>query len=209
MLRFLIADDHPMFRDALSTIMARAFAPCEMIEAADVDQVYRALNQPPEIDLLLLDLAMPGARGFSALIGLRAQFPTLPIAIVSGRADALTVARALAHGAVGFVPKSANAETLTSAIKRLLAGDIYDPINHGAHPVEPSETAIASQLRTLTPAQFRVLLGVCDGKLNKQIAHELSITEATVKAHVTAVLRKFGAHHRTQLLAMTQALAVE
>ena len=209
MLRFLIADDHPMFRDALSTIMARAFAPCELIEAGDVEQIYRALDQHTEIDLLLLDLAMPGARGFSALIALRAQFPALPIAMVSGRADPMTVARALAHGAAGFVPKSADAETLTGAIKQILAGDVFDPIRRDALRVEPTENAIASQLRGLTPAQFRVLLGVCDGKLNKQIAHELSITEATVKAHVTAVLRKFGAHHRTQLLAMTQALAVE
>ncbi len=206
-MRFLLADDHPLFRDALRTIVQRAFAQAEVIEAPDVSGIYAALDG--DTDLLLLDLAMPGARGFSALVALRAQFPALPVIVVSGRSDPLTIARALVHGAAGFIPKSASAEQMTHAIERVLAGDIVDP-THSASPMMPAaERALASKLRELTAAQFRVLLGICDGKLNKQIAHELSITEATVKAHVTAVLRKLGAHHRTQLVAMTAALAVE
>jgi DNA-binding NarL/FixJ family response regulator len=206
-VRILLADDHPLFRDALRTIVQQAFADATLLEAGDVGGIYAALGD--DIDLLLLDLAIPGARGFSALIALRAQYPALPIVVVSGRGDPLTVARALSHGAAGFIPKSAQAGTITNAIQRVLAGDVFDPMQHSPLTISSDERALAQQLRELTPAQFRVLLGICEGKLNKQIAHELAITEATVKAHVTAVLRKLGAHHRTQLLAMTATLAVE
>ncbi len=206
-MRIVLADDHPLFRDALRTIVQRAFANAELVEAGDVAGIYAALDV--DTDLLLLDLSMPGARGFSALIALRAQFPTLPIIVVSGRSDPLTIARALGFGAAGFIPKSASAEQMTAAIERVLDGDIVDPTQSGAPMLPDIERALAARLRELTAAQFRVLLAVCEGKLNKQIAHELTITEATVKAHVTAVLRKLGAHHRTQLVAMTAALAVD
>jgi DNA-binding NarL/FixJ family response regulator len=208
-MRILIADDHPLFRDALRAILLRAYPQAHLLEVGDIGALYAQASSEFETDLLLLDLNMPGAHGFSALIHLRACYPTLPIMIVSARSDALTVRRALAHGAMGFVAKSAEAATIADAVRLVLSGEIYDPLAHGDLALSPIERQAAEHIRALTPAQFRVLVGLCEGKLNKQIAHELSITEATVKAHVTQVLRKLGCNNRTQAVTLAADLALE
>ncbi len=208
-MRILIADDHPLFRDALRAILLRAYPQADLTEVGDIGALYAQADSELESDLLLLDLNMPGAHGFSALIHLRACYPTLPIMIVSARSDALTVRRALAHGAMGFVAKSAEAATIADAVRLVLSGEIYDPLAHTDLTLSPIERQAAVHIRALTPAQFRVLVGLCEGKLNKQIAHELSITEATVKAHVTQVLRKLGCNNRTQAVTLAADLALE
>lgn len=208
-MRILIADDHPLFRDALRAILLRAYPQAQLLEVGDIGALYAQANAELESDLLLLDLNMPGAHGFSALIHLRACYPTLPIMIVSARSDALTVRRALAHGAMGFVAKSAEAAVIANAVRLVLSGEIYDPLAHTDLALGPVERQAALHIRELTPAQFRVLVGLCEGKLNKQIAHELSITEATVKAHVTQVLRKLGCNNRTQAVTLAADLALE
>ena len=208
-MRILIADDHPLFRDALRAILLRAYPRAQLLEVGDIGALYAQAGSEFESDLLLLDLNMPGAHGFSALIHLRACYPTLPIMIVSARSDALTVRRALAHGAMGFVAKSAEATTIADAVRLVLSGEIYDPLAHIDLALSPIERQAALHIRALTPAQFRVLVGLCEGKLNKQIAHELSITEATVKAHVTQVLRKLGCNNRTQAVTLAADLALE
>lgn len=208
-MRILIADDHPLFRDALRAILLRAYPQAQLLEVGDIGALYAQANSEFESDLLLLDLNMPGAHGFSALIHLRACYPTLPILIVSARSDALTVHRALAHGAMGFVAKSAEAAIIADAVRLVLSGEIYDPLAHTDLALGPVERQAALHIRELTPAQFRVLVGLCEGKLNKQIAHELSITEATVKAHVTQVLRKLGCNNRTQAVTLAADLALE
>ncbi len=208
-MRILIADDHPLFRDALRAILLRAYPQAQLLEVGDIGALYAQANAELESDLLLLDLNMPGAHGFSALIHLRACYPTLPIMIVSARSDALTVRRALAHGAMGFVAKSAEAAVIADAVRLVLSGEIYDPLAHTDLALGPVERQAALHIRELTPAQFRVLVGLCEGKLNKQIAHELSITEATVKAHVTQVLRKLGCNNRTQAVTLAADLALE
>lgn len=208
-MQILIADDHPLFRDALRVILKRIYADARLIEVGEIGALYAATEALPDADLLLLDLSMPGAHGFSALIHLRAVYPSLPIVVVSGRSDALTMRRAIAHGAMGFIPKSADAETIGNAVALVLSGEIYDPLAHSDVSLSPVERLAASRIRELTPAQFRVLVGLCEGKLNKQIAYELGITEATIKAHVTQVLRKLGANNRTQAVTLAADLALD
>jgi len=208
-VHILIADDHPLFRDALREILTRAHADARLIEVGDIGGLYAAAETLPDADLLLLDLNMPGAHGFSALIHLRGLYPALPIVVVSARSDALTMRRALAHGAMGFIPKSADAQTIANAVALVLSGDIYDPFAHSELAISAEERLAANRIRELTPAQFRVLVGLCEGKLNKQIAYELGITEATIKAHVTQVLRKLGANNRTQAATLAADLALD
>lgn len=208
-MRILIADDHPLFRDALRAILLRAHPQAELTEVGDVGGLYAAAESQLDADLLLLDLNMPGAHGFSALIHLRALFPALPIVIVSARTEALTIRRALAHGAMGFIPKSADADTIAAAVERVMSGEIYDPLVGTNLGLSAAERDAANRVRELTPAQFRVLVGLCEGKLNKQIAYELGITEATIKAHVTQVLRKLGANNRTQAVTLAADLALD
>ena len=195
----LIADDHPLFREALRGAVARVLPQAQLHEADHVDALYRLVENQPDADLLLLDLTMPGAQGFSALVHLRALHPQLPIVVVSAREEPAVMRRALDHGAVGFIPKSADAATLGTALAAVLAGDRWaPPAALEAPAAHAEEHAVAQRLRELTPQQFRVLQMLGAGLLNKQIAFELGVSEATIKAHMTAILRKLGASNRTQ-----------
>ena len=209
--RILIADDHPMMRSALAQLVTQALPETVLLEAATLDQVIAAVGAQPSpaaVDLLLLDLNMPGMNGFGGLVLIRAEFPALPVIVISASEDALTVSRALDYGAAGFIPKSAPGERLAEAIGAVLAGDLWFP-EHG----EPSDRAedidLAARLAALTPQQLRVFMMVAEGRLNKQIAHELEVTEATVKAHVTMILRKLGVGNRTQAVIAAARLLVE
>jgi DNA-binding NarL/FixJ family response regulator len=204
----LVADDHPLFRDALKRLVGGFWPDVAVQEASDAESVFALAEAQPDADLLLLDLTMPGARGFSVLVHLRAQHPALPIVMVSARDDADTRRRALDHGAAGFLSKSASPEEMQRTLDAVLAGDRPQPPPASA-PVGPDERAIAARIATLTPAQFRVLSRVAAGLLNKQIAWELGIGEATVKAHMGAVLDKLGATNRTQAVLMLGQLGLE
>lgn len=206
----LIADDHPLFREALRGAIARVLPDARLHEADSVQSLHALVDAHADADLLLLDLNMPGAQGFSALVHLRALQPGLPVVVVSAREEPAVMRRALDHGAVGFIPKSADAATLGQAIAAVLAGDRWAPESAwAAAPADPAERDAARRLRDLTPQQFRVLQMLGAGLLNKQIAFELGVSEATVKAHVTAVLRKLGAGNRTQAVLVAGRLAVD
>jgi len=206
----LIADDHPLFREALRGAVARELPQARLHEADSVDALYALVESEPDADLLLLDLTMPGAQGFSALAHLRALHPQLPIVVVSAREEPAVMRRALDHGAVGFIPKSADAATLGEAITRVLEGDRWAPPAAFTGPAaDAAEHDAAQRLRELTPQQFRVLQMLGAGLLNKQIAYELGVSEATIKAHVTAVLRKLGASNRTQAVLIAGRLALD
>ena len=204
----LVADDHPLFRDALKRLMAGFWPGARVLEAADAEGVLALAEAQPQADLLLLDLTMPGARGFGVLVHLRAQHPALPVVMVSARDDADTRRRALEHGAVGFLSKSASPAEMQRTLDAVLAGEAPEP-PPAARPVDADERAIAARVASLTPAQFRVLSRVAAGLLNKQIAWELGIGEATVKAHMGAVLDKLGASNRTQAVLMLGRLGLE
>jgi len=186
----------------------------QISETAAVNEFYERLENGPEPDLVLLDLNLPGASGFSALVHVRAQYPALPIIVVSAHEDASIIQRAIAHGAMGYIPKSAHPSHIGEAIRQVLDGDIWLPPNLPAanmnfDPRAADETALAERIQSLTPQQFRVLMMVAEGLLNKQIAYELDVSEATIKAHVTAIFRKLGVQNRTQAVLAINALNIE
>ena len=210
MTTILVADDHPLFREALRGVVGRNVPGAELHEADNADALYAMADAHPDADLLLLDLNMPGAQGFSALVHLRGLHPQLPVVMVSAREEPAVVRRALDHGAMGFIPKSSNAEALGAALRRVLDGDRFVPDIAGAAPqTTQDEHDIAARIRELTPQQFRVLQMLGSGKLNKQIGYELGVSEATIKAHMSAILRKLGASNRTQAVLMAGRLSVD
>lgn len=208
----LLADDHPLFRAALRGALAARAGDAEFVESDSVASLLEAIEACPHADLLLLDLDMPGAHGFSALAHVRGLRPELPVVVVSASSDPGTIASALAYGAQGFISKSADAGTLAADVEAVLQGEIVTPSGCQVSEAAGREAAgleVAAQLAELTPQQFRVLSLMLSGRLNKQIAFELDISEATVKAHVTAVLRKLGVNSRTQAVLKVGHLAVD
>jgi DNA-binding NarL/FixJ family response regulator len=195
----LIADDHPLFRGALREAVNRLFDRVEVAEAGTFEQVVERLETGGEVDLILLDLQMPGVRGFSGLMYLRAQYPSLPVAVVSANDDPVVIRHCMEFGAAGFLPKTLGVEALRTAIARVLAGEMWTPPDVELASAADAETAaLIRRLATLTPQQVRVLMMLSGGLLNKQIAYELGVSEATVKAHVSAILQKLGVDSRTQ-----------
>ncbi|MGE0213481.1 MAG: response regulator [Parvibaculaceae bacterium] len=197
--RFIVADDHPLFREALKQTL-QGFLPDSGIRmAGSFDQVVTELESGEDFDLVLLDLKMPGAQGLSGLVFLRAQFPNVPVAIVSANDDPAVMRRALALGASGFVPKSSPAGGMREALEAMLEGRVWMPPDLDLEEGHDGETEdLARRLMTLTPQQMRVLMLLREGMLNKQIAFSLSVSEATVKAHVSAILQKLNVDSRTQ-----------
>ena len=199
MTRILIADDHPLVRGALRQAVANAVAGADIVECGSLEDVTRSLEANSEVDLVLLDLAMPGVRGFSGLMVLRAQHPSVPVVVVSGKEDRGVIRLCIDFGASGFIPKSTDMETMQNAIRLVLAGDVWVPADVDlSGPVDRDAVDSVRRLASLTPQQVRVLMMLSEGLLNKQIAYELSVSEATVKAHVSAILQKLGVESRTQ-----------
>jgi len=197
--RLLIADDHPLFRGALREAVAGLFARADIAEAGTFDEVAKLLEGANEVDVILLDLAMPGVRGFSGLMYLRAQYPSLPVVIVSANDEPAVIRRCMDFGASGFIPKTLGVEAMREAIATVLRGGVWTPPDIDLSAAADAETtALLARLATLTPQQVRVLMMLSEGLLNKQIAYELGVSEATVKAHVSAILQKLGVESRTQ-----------
>jgi DNA-binding NarL/FixJ family response regulator len=197
--RFVIADDHPLFRGALREAVTGLFQHVEIGEAGSFEDVAKLLESGGEVDLILLDLNMPGVRGFSGLMYLRAQYPSVPIVVVSANDDPAVIRRCMDLGTSGFIPKTLGIEEMRAAIKRVLEGGVWTPSDVDLSAGADAETAdLMARLASLTPQQVRVLMMLSEGLLNKQIAYELGVSEATVKAHVSAILQKLGVESRTQ-----------
>jgi DNA-binding NarL/FixJ family response regulator len=210
--RFLIVDDHPLYRAALRGALATVCPESEYSEADSVAGLFTELESHPYADLLLLDLNLPGACGFSALAHIRGLRPELPVIIVSAMDEARVVRKALAFGAQGFISKSADAVTIAKSVEAALRGEVVIPAGLTLQPEAEADSAaldVAQRMALLTPQQFRVFGMLCSGRLNKQIAYDLQITEATVKAHMTAILRKFGAANRTQAVLLAGRLVLD
>jgi DNA-binding NarL/FixJ family response regulator len=198
-VQIVIADDHPLFRGALRQAVRSLLPDAEVIEASGLDQLVAALGKEQDVDLILLDLTMPGVQGFSGLVYLRAQYPDIPVVIVSANEDPVVIRRAIEFGASGFIPKSFESDHIGQAIQAVFAGDTWTPPDIELGTSEDQEAAdLMRRLATLTPQQVRVLMMLSEGLLNKQIAYELGVSEATVKAHVSAILQKLGVESRTQ-----------
>lgn len=204
----LIADDHPLFRSALQQALTLGLGPdVRLVEAASIAELEACLAQKTDWDLVLLDLNMPGAYGFSGLVLLRGQYPQIPVVMISAQEESAVVLRSKEFGASGFIPKSSSLETIQQAVRLVLDGEAWWPeISAEAQSVSAEAKAASAGLASLTPQQFRVLTMVCEGLLNKQIAYELGVSEATVKAHVTAIFRKLGVRTRTQAALLLQQL---
>ncbi len=207
--RLVIADDHPLFRGALREAVTGLFGSDDIAEAGSFDDISKLLDRNNDVDLVLLDLAMPGVRGFSGLMYMRAQYPGIPVVIVSANDDPAVIRRCMDFGASGFIPKTLGVDQMRKAIERVIGGGIWTPpdVDLSAKSDDDS-AAILARLASLTPQQVRVLMMLSEGLLNKQIAYELSVSEATVKAHVSAILQKLGVESRTQAVIAASKIEV-
>ena len=210
----VIVDDHPLFRGAMAQALSQPLeeggTSVSVLEAGDFGALLEKLKSEDQIDLVLLDLAMPGVSGFSGLLTLRAEYSDVPVVIVSATDDPATINRAMALGASGFIPKSSPIETIRSAISAVLLGDIWNPEgSQVAGESDPEVADLMQCLSSLTPQQTRVLSMISQGLLNKQIAYELDVSEATVKAHVSAVLQKLNVDSRTQAVIRLSKLGAD
>ena len=204
----VIADDHPLFRDALRQAVGSVVTSAKIDEAGSFEELTALLDQDSDVDLVLLDLTMPGISGFSGLIYLRAQFPAIPVVIVSASDDGGTIRQSLDFGASGFIPKRFGVDTLRDAIMKVLDGDVWVPADTDlSSATDPELAKLRDRLVTLTPQQVRVLMMLSEGLLNKQIAYELGVSEATIKAHVSAILQKLGVESRTQAVIAAAKIA--
>lgn len=200
-LTMIIADDHPLFRGALRQAVNDIGDTQTIIEAGDFETARKAAGDQPETDLMLLDLNMPGVSGFSGLTALRSEFPGLPVIVVSASDDSATINRALELGASGFISKSAGLDDIRMAVDTVLDGGIWTGTAGATarkNCSDPAMTELMERMKTLTPQQSKVLTMLGKGLLNKQIAYALGVSEATIKAHVSAILLKLNVDSRTQ-----------
>jgi DNA-binding NarL/FixJ family response regulator len=203
----IVAEDHPMFRAALVLTVRRLIPDALLMEVASQGELASALARSGDVSLVLLDLRMPGAHGLSSLVFLRGEYPGVSVAIISGGAYAETIGRARQLGASAFIPKSAPIDIIAQALSCVIRGELWFP-EHDDAPTGRS-AQLQDQLTALTPQQFRVLKYLADGMLNKQIADILEVSEGTVRAHVTAILRKLRVSTRTQAVILVTELDLE
>lgn len=208
----LIADDHPLFRAALRQAVSAAFPDTPIEEADSLPALQTLVEQQRQYSLLLLDLHMPGTHGFSAVIYLRDHYRDTPLVVISASDEADVMQRAVGFGANGFIPKSASLDTMVDALNQVLSGQTWLPEaarTSSAIPASASEQELARRISSLTPQQFRVLGMLLEGMANKVIAIELHVSEATIKAHMTAILRKLGVRNRTQAVLLLRDIAID
>jgi DNA-binding NarL/FixJ family response regulator len=203
----IIADDHPLFRNALFQSVHMAISGANLLEADSLESLLSLLEKSEEPDLILLDLKMPGANGMSGLIHLRADYPDIPIVVISASEEPSIVSQVKMHGAFGFIPKSSDMRALIGALNKVLEGEPYFPAELLIDSSESND--LAEKISSLTPQQYKVLGMLSDGLLNKQIAYDLNVSEATIKAHMTAIFRKLGVKNRTQAVILLQQMESE
>jgi len=209
-LTILVADDHPLFRGAMRQALVTVDGQPDIIEAGDFEEARQKARSHPDADLILLDLAMPGVSGLSGLMAFRSEFSSLPVVVVSASEDPATIRRVLDLGASGFIPKSTRIDEIRTAVRRVLDGEIWIPENIDLKSSQKSDIdRVISRIQTLTPQQGRVLNMLAEGLLNKQIAYELSVSEATIKAHVSAILQKLNVDSRTQAVILLSRISAE
>ncbi len=210
MTRLLIADDHPLFRLALVQAVREVMPEADLLEADTLMAARAVLAAHQDVDLVLLDLHMPGNRGLMGLVELRAEYPSVAVALISANDDPAVIRRALNYGAAGYIPKRADLNAIKVGLRAVLNCEEYVPEDLraavAAGQSSNADRELAERLATLTPQQLRVLVLVAEGQLNKQIADALSIQERTVKAHLTAIFEKLGVRNRTQASAILHQL---
>ena len=210
MTRLLIADDHPLYRLALTQAVRGLLPDARIDEASDLVATRASLAAHPDTDLVLLDLHMPDSHGLVGLASLRAEHPGVAVVMISAHDDPQTIRRALAYGATGYLTKRADLQDLQAGLRAVLGCEEWVPpaLRDAvvALPASGDDRALAARLATLSPQQFKVLARVAEGRLNKQIADELGIQERTVKAHMSAIFEKLGVANRTQAGVLLRSL---
>ena len=206
----IVADDHPLFRTAIKEALEADQGQTNFLEANSFESLQELVDKNREVDLVLLDLHMPGVSGFAGLVYLCKRYPSVPVVIISANEDPVVIKRALEHGAAGFIPKSSSIDTITDAIAAVLMGEIWSPDTTASNLPgnNVSEVELAERMAQLTPQQFKVLMMMSQGLLNKQIAYALNVSEATIKAHVSAIMSKLGVNNRTQAVLAANQLSV-
>lgn len=210
MINILIADDHPLYRDAVKGAISTSAIALTHFETGDLNSTVKALESN-DIDLLLLDLHMPGSNDLFGFLHIQKQFADLPIAVISGTEDISLISKIISLGAMGFIPKTASADEIKQAVDTMIQGDVWLPesLRVKIHDVDQKFTVLAENLASLTASQYKVLCCMRDGLLNKQIGYNLNIAEATVKAHITAIFRKLGINNRTQAVLIASEMQLE
>lgn len=206
----IIADDYPLVLAALRVALQQVLAGVFIREATAMEAVIGEVSKAAQdIDLVLLDLHMPGSAGFTGLLLLQASFPAVPVAIVSARQDPVTTRKAMSYGVSGYIPKSLSLPRMAEAIQRILAGGVWVPdgVSIAQHTEDENDFDVARRLRKLSPQQLRIVTRLVEGKLNKQIAAELDIAEQTVKVHVSMILRRLDVLTRTQAAILVERFA--
>lgn len=208
MLKILVVDDHSLFREGLSLILRELEDEVAILNASDSASAIQCVSGNPDLDLVLLDLNMPGQDGFTALESFTRHYPALPIVILSASTQHSDVQRCMDSGAVGYIPKETTGSVMLNALRLVLAGGIYTPpnmINSG--DVQTAESAANGQ--GLTPRQLQVLSLLVEGHSNKEIARKMELAEATVKMHITSILKSFGVSNRTQAAIAAEKLGLD
>ncbi len=199
--KIIIADDHPLFRQALKLMLEAHFDNVKVFEVENVSELEALLPKEQDVDLLLLDLNIPGAQGFNTLINMRDKYPQMGVSIVSGYEDKETINKAVAFGSAGFIPKSISIPAMIQAIESILSGEVWLP-NFEELKEEVPLSEESKKIASLSPQQYKILMMFSNGLLNKQIAAQLSLSEATVKSHAGAIFLKLGVRNRTQAVIM-------
>ncbi|MBL4801492.1 MAG: response regulator transcription factor [Emcibacter sp.] len=209
--KVLITDDHPLFRSALRQAVKRVAPDADILEVSSLAEAQNSLSLEPDIKLVLLDIHMSDSHGFSGLIIIRKEFPLLPVIVVSASEEISIIQKSMKYGASGFIPKSSDLSVIGEAIESVFKGDLWLPEGAAEKFTDSNDPdkEKSQRLASLTPAQFKVLMGLTDGLLNKQIAYNMDISEATVKAHVTAIFRKLNVNTRTQAVIFARSLKLE
>ncbi|PKH01359.1 DNA-binding response regulator [Psychromonas sp. MB-3u-54] len=204
MYKILIADDHPLFRDAIANIIAESFKASIIEQTEDIDSTLEFVKDNDDLDLILLDLNMPGMSGLQGLLALRNECPTIPVVIISAERDKQTILQTLSYGAVGFIAKSSSKECIFEALESVFAGNVCLPADIMRLPEVPKSNhefvVLPEKIASLTRRELMVLKNLSQGEANKQIAVNLFISEATVKSHVSSILKKLGASNRVKVV---------
>jgi len=204
--KIIIADDHPLFRQALLDILKSKLSQTQWLEAQTIDELEQHLQLNFDSDMVLLDLYIPGSHGFNTLIHIRNHYPQIPVVVVSAYEDCEVIAKALEYGAAGFVPKSTPVDDIFTAIDQVLAGNVWLPATYKSPEKRDDSSDIAERIASLTQQQYRILMMFAQGMLNKQIAYDLHVSEATIKAHATAIFKKLDVRNRTQAVIALSSL---
>lgn len=203
-MKIILADDHPLFRQALTLTLKSHFSDTEIFDAQTIPELEQHLQKENDADLLLLDLDIPGAQGFNSLITIRRTYPNLGVVIISGFEDKETIYKAMSFGAAGFIPKSTPVSDMVIAIKEVLNGKLWTP--DGEFTGQAKTSIAEDKIASLTAKQHEILLMFADGLLNKQIAYELGLSESTIKSHASTIFLKLGVRNRTQAVIVLNEL---